>query len=335
MKEIVLGFSGGTDSYTATKILLAQGFRVRAVILDLMGDSEAILKARQLSGELGVELDVIDAQSRFKSLVEANFLSEYLAGRTPAPCTLCNRVIKWSLLRDYADAHGIESIATGHYFRVVEHNSHLYVSKARDPRKDQSYYLWTLDQELLRRVVTPMADIIKEDIKGLSPIRGESMGVCFLRGRGYSDYITHSCGEQPRGSVVDRSGTIVGEHNGIAHYTIGQKRGEGIPQGLSVAAINATTNSIVVDRSDSLFCHELTIGDCNIVNEKELLTSHDIRVMVRGIGRNPDGFGSIKRASNGYHITLSSPAWAVASGQPIVLYRGDRVIGGGILNSAL
>ncbi|MFR9649168.1 MAG: tRNA-specific 2-thiouridylase [Rikenellaceae bacterium] len=333
MKEIVLGFSGGMDSYAAVERLRSQGFTVKGVTLDLIGDNKLILKARSRAAELGIELDILDMRARFRDVIEANFISEYLAGRTPAPCTLCNSAIKWHSLREYANANNIHHIATGHYFRVAEHDSRLYVAKALDPRKDQSYYLWGLNSELLSRVVTPMADVIKSDIIGSSPIKGESMGVCFLRGVGYSQYICHRCGEQPSGDILNSQGRVVGRHSGVVNYTIGQRRGEGIPAGLSVAKIDAKENTITVDTRDSLYRSELVVEGCNIVCEQELLSSSDISVVVRGIGLNPQGYASITKLPtvNSYHIRLDSPAWAVASGQPVVLYRGDRVIGGGVL----
>ncbi len=333
MKEIVLGFSGGTDSYTAVGILRSQGFKVRGVTLDLIGDKELIIKARARAEELGIELDVLDMRERFARVVEGNFISEYLAGRTPAPCTLCNSEIKWRSLEEFANFHGIEHIATGHYFRVAEHDSRLYVAKGADPRKDQSYYLWGLNSELLSRVVTPMGDVIKSDIIDSSPIKGESMGICFLRGVGYSQYICQRCGEQAVGDIINSEGEVVGEHSGIANYTIGQRRGDGIPAGMSVAKIEAQSNTITVDTRDSLYRSELDIDGCNIISERELLSSGDIWVVVRGIGLNPQGYATITKSltANSYHISLDSPAWALSPGQPVVLYREDRVIGGGIL----
>ncbi len=334
--KVVLGFSGGIDSVAAVDILRTQGYDVVALTLDMCGDCNVISKAKESADILNVKIEIADVKSLFNREIKEYFTAEYIAGRTPAPCTRCNPEIKWKSLLEYANNNSIEYIATGHYFRIVEHNGRLYVAKAADPKKDQSYYLWGLSQDVLSRAITPMADKIKSEVRQVSTIKRESMGVCFLDGRRYSDYIREICGEFPVGNIVDKDGNIISQHCGIAHYTIGQKRGEGIPANSSIIAIDKSRNELIIGEDKDLYHLKLIIKDCNIVDRKELLESNDISVMIRGIGRNPEGYASkIEPYDDGFLIHLSSPAWACAAGQPVVLYRGSRVIGGGYLDSSI
>ncbi len=328
--KVILGYSGGIDSAAAVAILQSQGLEVVALTLDMCGDSALVEAARKGAAESGVEFATINCEELFQREIKDYFTSEYLAGRTPAPCTRCNPMIKWKLLLEYADTNNIYHIATGHYFRIEEHNGKLYVAKAADRRKDQSYYLWALGQEVLQRAVTPMSEVIKEQINVAK--KRESMGVCFLAGRKYSDYINEACGEIPEGEIVDKDGVVVGRHIGLAHYTVGQKRGVGIPAGSLIIALDNLSNRLIIGTDEDLYHTELYIDQCNIIDQNELVNSKDISVMVRGIGRNPEGYAAeIAPFEDGYKITLSSPAWACAAGQPVVLYRADRVIGGGYL----
>ncbi|MFR9504179.1 MAG: tRNA 2-thiouridine(34) synthase MnmA [Rikenellaceae bacterium] len=330
-KKIILGYSGGIDSVAAVAMLQDKGFEVIALTLDMCGDNTIVESARQAALESGIEFNVLNCEELFQKEIKDYFISEYINGRTPAPCTRCNPLIKWRLLLDFASQNNIYHIATGHYFKIKKYNNKLYVARATDRRKDQSYYLWGLNQEVLSRAVTPMADVVKETIN--TSRKKESMGVCFLKGRRYNEYISEMCGELPKGDIVDKNGTIVGQHNGLAYYTVGQKRGEGIPPNSLIIDLDKQSNLLIIGDDSDLYHKELHIEDCNIIDSKEVLESTDITVMIRGIGRNPEGYASkIEKSSSGYKITLNSPAWACALGQPVVLYRDDRVIGGGYLS---
>ncbi|MFI3282471.1 MAG: tRNA methyl transferase PRC-barrel domain-containing protein [Rikenellaceae bacterium] len=333
-KRVVVAFSGGIDSSAVVEILKSEGWSVTALMLSLLdGDDELIERGRLRAAELGVEFVVKDCRALFKEEIINNFISEYIAGRTPAPCTRCNPLIKWKILVEYAQSSGADYISTGHYFSKTLHNGRLYVSRAADMRKDQSYYLWGVSQEALQMALTPMSEKIKEDIKARSSLKKESMGVCFLRGCHYSELIESGGGDIKRGVIVDPQGVVVGEHKGLAFYTIGQKRGEGIPSGVAVVGIDPSKNQIVVGEDTLLYRSTLTINNCNIIDEDEWLSAKNISVMVRGLGRNPEGYARVEKSpiSGEYIIHLENPAWACAAGQPIVLYIDNRVIGGGYL----
>lgn len=331
MSSVLLGFSGGIDSTTAVERLKRDGYRVVALTIDTMLSSEAVAKAKQRAEELGVEWYLYDGRERFTRDIVDYFCAEYAAGHTPAPCTRCNTLIKWQILLEEANRLGVEYIATGHYFQIENHNNHYYVVKGIDPAKDQSYYLWGLSQEVLSRALTPMGAMIKSEVKENFADKSESMGICFLEGRPYAEYLANHGIAMTAGEIVDEHGTLQGYHNGIARYTIGQKRGEGLKDGLRVVDIDAEKNRIIVGTSSSLYKQSLYIYDSNIVDVNELLTADDITIKIRGIGVNPKYPVSIKSWKDGYVIDTPDPAFAPAKGQPLVFYRDNRVIGGGIV----
>ena len=334
MKEsVLLAFSGGMDSRTAARLLLEE-YEVESLTLDTTGDADLLLSAKRYATELGIEHSSLDVQAEFRHRIIDYFTDSYAAGRTPAPCTVCNPMIKWRYLIDEADRRGIEHVATGHYFNIECYNNHLYVARADDSRKDQSYYLWGLSQHVLQRALTPMGHVIKDNIRSGFTHAKESMGLCFLRGESYRDYIGRT---QPaltlKGDVVDTEGRKVGSHAGVAFYTIGQKRGfECELTGVAVVGIDAAMNRIIVGKDAELYHSTLEINDCNIVDREEFMQANDVRVVIRGTGRNPQEYmRRAEPAGEGYRIHLNDPAWAPAAGQPVVFYRQNRVIGGGIV----
>lgn len=330
VRSVLLGFSGGIDSSAAVEELQRDGYRVVALTLNTTGDEEMITTARKQAAQFFIQHHVKDVREEFQQKIIQYFISSYAQGRTPAPCTMCNPLIKWHHLLLEADRLGVDKIATGHYFNVVQQNGLYYVARAADRRKDQSYYLWGLSQQVLERVVTPMGQKIKSEIAATAINKKESMGLCFLRGVTYGDFIAENLPiAVRRGDVVSLSGDVVGQHEGVAFYTIGQKRGV---VGGSVVAIDAERNRLIVGENKDLYHATLEVADANIVCEDELLSSNDIEVVVRGFGRNPEGFAkSVERIEGGYRVVLDDPAWAPAAGQPVVFYRGNRVIGGAIL----
>ena len=332
-RSVILGFSGGIDSTSAVDVLREQDYRVIALTIDTMGDSTMLEKAEQRAKELGVEWHAVDAKAMFEHDIIEYFCNEYTSGRTPAPCTRCNTHIKWQILLTEANRLGVEYIATGHYFNIEQHNDKYYVAKALDSNKDQSYYLWGLPQKILSRAITPMGSKIKSEVKEGFKDKSESMGICFLCRRPYAEFLESRGIEMQSGDIVDEMGRVCGRHNGIARYTIGQKRGEGIPEGKRVIDIEPHTNIIRVGDNSMLYKSKLYITGCNIVDECELLTAKNITIKIRGIGKNPELPISIERYKEGYMITTTDKAYAPALGQPLVLYRDNLVIGGGIVDS--
>ena len=330
-QSVLLGFSGGIDSCTSALRLMAEGYHVVALTIDTMGDEAMLHKARTKAEEIGAEWLMYDAREEFKREIIDYFCQEYAMGHTPAPCTRCNPLIKWRTLLNEANRLGIKHIATGHYFNIERRNERYYVTKGVDESKDQSYYLWGLSQEILSRAITPMGNAIKSDVKQAFKDKSESMGICFLNGLPYAEFLCNRGIDMPDGDIVTRNGEACGRHNGIARYTIGQRRGVGIPEGMRVIGIDATRNHIIVGENELLFHNQLHIAHCNIVDEEELLTAKDITVKIRGIGRNPQLPVSVEATHGGYIVKTQDPAWAPAIGQPLVFYRNNWVIGGGIV----
>lgn len=330
-RRVILGFSGGIDSCTAARLLMSEGYEVVALTIECIEDSAMMAKAEERACEIGVKWIGYDAREEFDRLIIAHFCDSYQSGLTPAPCTRCNQHIKWNILRRVADELSIPYLATGHYFNVVERDGRFYVAKGIDPAKDQSYYLWGLSQEILRRTITPMGQMIKSEVKQSFADRSESMGICFLQGHSYTDFLERRGVVMQAGDIVDGSGCVVGQHPGIARYTIGQRRGEGLSDGMRVIGIDAERNRIIVGRSDDLYKYKLYIEDCNIVDVNELITSSDITIKIRGIGRNPEKPVKVAPYGRGYLIELDDPAWAPAKGQPLLLYRDKLVVGGGVV----
>ena len=310
---------------------MAEGYHVVALTIDTMGDEAMLHKARTKAEEIGAEWLMYDAREEFKREIIDYFCQEYAMGHTPAPCTRCNPLIKWRTLLNEANRLGIKRIATGHYFNIERRYERYYVTKGVDESKDQSYYLWGLSQEILSRAITPMGNAIKSDVKQAFKDKSESMGICFLNGLPYAEFLRNRGIDMPDGDIVTRNGEVCGRHNGIARYTIGQRRGVGIPEGMRVIGIDATRNHIILGENELLFHNHLHIAHCNIVDEEELLSAKDITVKIRGIGRNPQLPVSVEATHGGYIVKTQDPAWAPAIGQPLVFYRNNWVIGGGIV----
>ncbi|MBO5801718.1 MAG: argininosuccinate synthase [Alistipes sp.] len=331
MASVLLGFSGGIDSTTAAQKLKDEGYNVVALTIDTMLNDDAIERAKLRAAEVGVEWYLYDARERFERDIIEYFCEEYASGRTPAPCTRCNTLIKWQILLEEANRLGIEHIATGHYFNIEQHGGYYYVAQGADATKDQSYYLWGLSQEILQRALTPMGMLIKRDVKANFKDKSESMGICFLEGKPYAEFLQKRGVAMVPGEVVNSRGEVCGYHNGIARYTIGQKRGEGLMDGMRVVDIDASKNHIIVGEGALLYKHKLYITNYNIVNISELLSADDITIKIRGIGVNPQR--PVHITQRGEELIAETPdaAFAPAKGQPLVFYRNNLVIGGGIV----
>lgn len=330
-RSVVLGFSGGIDSCTAAERLRDEGYRVVALTINTTNDQKLLETAKAKAQEIGVEWLEYNATERFRREIIDYFISSYANGHTPAPCTLCNTRIKWPILCEVADKLGIHHVATGHYLDIVERNGHLYIAQALDNNKDQSYYLWGVGEEILRRMLTPMRQVLKSDIRENFTNKKESMGICFLNGAHYTDFLSSQGATLTSGDIINNKSEVVGQHNGIARYTIGQRRGVGIPEGMRIVGLDAEHNRLIVGDNSELYKQKLYITNCRITNPEELLSADDITIMIRGIGRNPERPVKVERHSDGYCVTCDDAAWAPAIGQPLVFYRNNLVIGGGII----
>ncbi len=332
-----MGFSGGVDSCASASILREQGFDVTLLTLETTSDTNLNIAAVEAASRLGMNLRIADVKELFRKSIIEYFIEGYMSGMTPAPCTLCNPLVKWRILYDIAKAERYDYIATGHYFRICKRNGYLYVRKAVDSLKDQSYYLWGLPQEYLHLALAPMGEMLKNDVKNLYPEyakRKESMGVCFLNGHSYTDFFRANHISVSKGEIVDITGKVVGTHGGYPLYTIGQKRGLNSSVEGCVIEIDAARNRLIIGHDEDLYHENLSVGDFNVPNMSRLLSSDKLQVKIRGIGRNPQGYAHVEYTNDeNLTVRLEQPAWACAKGQPVVFYEEDLVLGGGILKN--
>lgn len=342
MEKIVVGLSGGVDSFVSALLLQQQGYEVVGVTLAMWREKEPT-DVQELCRKLGIELVCWDGRGMFREWVVRPFMTGYVSGETPSPCCVCNRYVKWRLLAEAADSLGIYRIATGHYVRITERDGKYYIRKGIDPAKDQSYFLWGVPQDILCRAVTPLGSMTKTEVKSYAAVHGyeemarkpESMGICFLQGEDYRDFIVKWGGlpgdvQQP-GNIVDAAGKVIGQHAGILNYTIGQKRGMPLVEGhpLYVAEIDASANTIRADVKSGLFRMTLEVDRVNVVRLEDLF-AENIEIKIRGLGLNPGGYIRVEEQTDcSLHIRLSEAAWAVAPGQPVAFYCGDWLLGGG------
>ncbi len=345
-KQVLLGMSGGTDSSVSAMLLQQAGYEVIGVTFRFyeLDDSQIYLEdARELAQRLGMQHLVYDARDVFQKEIVDYFVHEYLAGRTPVPCTLCNNYLKWPLLARIADEMGIYHIATGHYVRKAKVEGKYYIIPGVDPDKDQSFFLWGVPQELLQRMVLPMGEVTKTWARAFAAEQGfmkvstkkDSLGVCFCP-MDYRSFLAkhpiYQDAQIKQGRFLDVDGHFIASNEGYPFYTIGQRRGLGIDlnRAVFVKEINPVTNEVVLGDLKSLEKQTMWLKDWHAIDEQRLLAGEDIIVKIRyrkqlnhcKVTQMPDGL---------LCVTLHEPLTAVANGQAAAFYQGELLIGGGII----
>ena len=344
--KVLLGMSGGTDSSVAAILLMDAGYEVTGVTFRFYekdNSTEYLEDAQELCRRLGIRHITYDAREKFNEYIIDYFISEYMAGRTPVPCTLCNNYLKWPLLKEIADKEGIYHLATGHYVQKSFLENHWHIINGADPDKDQSFFLWGLTQEILTRMLLPMGGLTKTKVREIAAQRGflkaatkkDSLGVCFCP----MDYRTFlkektNCAEKIKpGFFYDENNNIIGKHNGYPFYTIGQRRGLGIymNKALFVKDIYPEENKIIIsDNIKSLEKNEMWLKDWNITNPDILLDKDDVIVKIRY--RKQANRCTVRiTKDNLLHVELHEPLASIASGQAAAFYRNNVVLGGGIV----
>lgn len=351
-ERVIVGMSGGVDSSAAVALLLEAGYDVVGITLKLWPQDcvsraedkccgpQAVADARAVAHRLGVPFYVVDEAEDFQKEVIQYFADEYRAGRTPNPCVMCNEKLKFGTLIRRAQQLGGKYVATGHYARV-EHagpgGRHL-LRRGRDARKDQSYFLFSLRQDQLARTLFPLGELTKSDTREVA--RGaalktaekeESMEICFVPDNDYGRFLEKAkLVERHRGDIVDRQGKILGKHDGIEFYTIGQRRGLGIssPRPLYVIDLDPRQNRVVVGEDTDLDQTEFAVERCNWIPYEK--PPEEIAATVK-IRYNHAGTPAVIRPqSDGTaHIRLLEAQRAITPGQACVFYQDDLVLGGG------
>ncbi len=351
-EKVLLGMSGGVDSSMSAWYLLQQGYKVIGVTFNTVSPISSnkslqfITEAKDMALKLGIEHHIIDVYDKFKTEVVDYFVNEYLTGRTPNPCIRCNETIKWKLLFELSQELGCSKIATGHYVTVVNSNGYYHIKKGIDPNKDQSYFLWNLSQDILEKCIFPLGELLKKQVKekalelGYDKVsyKKESMGVCFLNGKDYRDFINelkpHLKKDLAQGNIFNENGEKIGTHDGFPYYTIGQKRGLNLTKnhGECVAQIDAKNNRLITARKDELYSSHLVIKNFLIFNPNYLNQSRKVKIRIRGLDAVPPTDGELFIVNNKLHVNFSEPVWALTPGQSIVFYEMDMVVGGGIVD---
>lgn len=348
MKALV-AVSGGVDSGAAVYLLKKAGYSVSAIMLRLYDKTDEngnIIttdadSARDLCNTLGVEFIYADYREEFRRDVIEGFVKSYIDGETPNPCVECNRSIKFKYVFDYANQNGFDYVATGHYARVFhdEESNSRCLMKATDIKKDQSYVLYNLTNTQLKRLLLPLGEYSKEEVRAFAKEAGlknynkaDSQDICFISGD-YYDFITSFTGKTfPDGNFIDKDGNVLGKHKGIIRYTVGQRKGLGLSfdSPRFVISKNPRDNTVTLGKSEELFFDTVLARNINIINKDTFASPIRCEAMIR-YNQKPQPATAYIMEDNTLKVVFDTPQRAPSPGQSLVVYQGDTVIGGGII----
>ena len=348
-ETVLLAMSGGVDSSMAAVLLKEQGYRVVGITMRLFDDQsggaeEAINAARRVCHTLGISHNVVDFRDAFEVSVIRDFAEVYASGRTPNPCVLCNPRIKWRILLEQAEILDARYVATGHYARVRQDASmnRFVLLRGSDPDKDQSYVLWQLDQNVLSRALLPIGLMRKREIRNRARVlhlkgvlQRESQEICFIPDNDYGRFLRERMGDAfEKGPIKDQDGRTLGTHNGLAFYTIGQRKGlVAVGHPIYVTQIDPFTNTLWVGERDDVLSPELTAGHLNWIAVQQPRGPMRARAQIRS--NHEAAPAAITPLDDGnVRVRFDAPQWAVTPGQSVVFYEGDVVVGGGIIEAS-
>ena len=335
--RILVGISGGVDSAFAAKKLILEGHTVEGAVL-IMHQHTELSAAREAAASVGIILHEIDCRDSFAQIKE-NFVSEYINARTPNPCIICNERVKFKTLYDYAMEHGFDAIATGHYARLVEQGGRYALAMPEDSRKEQTYMLYRLPQSILSRLVLPLSEGKKSDIRLIAEEQGisaanreDSQEICFLPEGNHTEYIESVAGKSPEGDFVDENGIVLGRHKGIIHYTVGQRKGLGISLGQRafVTNIDPIANTVTLSPDllgkDEVYLTDVVYSGMTPPGEE---TTVELEAKLRYTAPLVKASATLYPDKTAV-LKLSSPQ-KFAPGQSAVLYCNGTVMLGGFI----
>lgn len=355
MSKVVVGMSGGVDSSVAAYLLKQQGYEVIGVTMQIWQDAERIVEeenggccglsavedARRVAAQLEIPYYVMNFKDSFQKNVVDYFVEEYLNGRTPNPCIACNRYVKWESLLQRSLSIGADYIATGHYARIVKlPNGRYTLRKSATLAKDQTYALYNLTQEQLQRTLMPVGEYSKEEIRKIAEDiqlqvanKPDSQDICFVPDGDYAAFIEKTAGKQvQKGNFVTVDGTVLGEHKGIIHYTVGQRKGLGLALGYPafVLEIRPETNEVVIGTHEESMAKSLRAGNLNFMSIEDLAEPQRVFTKIRYNHRGV--WATIEKTGEDEILcTFEEPQRAVTPGQAVVFYDGEYVLGGGTI----
>ena len=356
-KRILMAMSGGIDSTVSAMLLLEQGYELVGATFrtfDSIKESciakergccsiDSIMEAKHNAEQLGFEHHIVDFRQAFKEHVINDFIHEYMHGRTPNPCVLCNSSIKWGMLLDKADELGCDGIATGHYARIIQQNGHWFLGTAADTQKDQTYFLWRLTEANLARTLFPLGGLTKPEVRKIAADHGfvklsqktESQEICFIPDNDYRRFLSENVSDFATkvtpGDFVDTDGNKVGTHQGFPFYTIGQRKGLKVAFGTPkyVTRINAADNTVTLGDRDDLLTTTLHAADCIFTDPERLRENPVVEARIRY--RSPAAEATLRIEGDTAELTFAQPVWGVTPGQSLVLYQNGLVVGGGLI----
>ncbi len=359
--KVLVAMSGGIDSTVTAMMLHEEGYEVIGITMKTWdyansGSSkketgccslDSINDARQVAVNMGFHHFIIDIREEFGDYVIDNFVNEYMAGRTPNPCVLCNTHIKWNALLKRADALDCEFIATGHYAIINEANDRKFISKSADLNKDQSYVLWGLSQECLNRSRFPLGHYTKPEVRqfafdfGYEELskKAESYEICFVPDNDYRSFLKHRIPELETqvagGDFVNSRGEIIGKHQGYPFYTIGQRKGLGVAFGhpMFVTEIRPDTNTVVLGLEDELIRNGMIVGQPNLMKYATFEDGMEVVAKIRY--KDAGAMGRMYNENGKIRVEFDANVKGVAPGQSAVFYENDDVVGGGIIYGSL
>lgn len=349
--------SGGIDSTVAAMLLLEQGYELVGVTYRTFDNIsrgcmekekgccsvDSLFEAKRMAQKLGFEHHILDIRQEFKKTVIANFIDEYLHGRTPNPCVICNSTIKWGKLIETANELGCDYIATGHYAQIGHQNDRWYLRKGADLSKDQTYFLWTLTQENLSRTIFPLGELTKPQVRQIAfehgyeklSQKGESQEICFIPDNDYRTFLAEQVEDYAKkygpGYFIDTTGKKLGQHKGFPSYTIGQRKGLGIALGqpMFVIAIHPEDNTVVLGTKDELQGNTFYAKNINLMKYTQLPEGLQVCAKIRY--RNAGGKAFLYPEDDRIRVVFDEPMDSITPGQSAVFYENEDLVAGGYI----